>query len=78
MKCLICLQAETVDESTSVTFERGEFRLVLNNVPARVCPKCGEAYVEEDVALNLLRDAERESELGELDVVREYAAGLAL
>jgi YgiT-type zinc finger domain-containing protein len=78
MKCLICLQAETVNGLTSVTFERGEFRLLINNVPARVCPKCGETYVEENVALNLLRDAERESEQGTLDVVREYDAGLVL
>jgi YgiT-type zinc finger domain-containing protein len=76
MKCLICLQAETVDESTSVTFERSEFRLLINNVPARVCPKCGETYVEENVAMNLLRDAERESELGELDVTCEYSDGV--
>ena len=72
MICLICRQAETVDAFTSVTFERGEMRLVVNNVPARVCPSCGEAYVEEDVAVRLLWDAEKMSAAGEMDAVIEY------
>jgi len=72
MLCLICRQAETVDGPTSVLFERGEFRLVVNSVPARLCSGCGEAYVEEDVALRLLRDAQEMSRAGMLDVVCEY------
>jgi YgiT-type zinc finger domain-containing protein len=72
MICLICRQAETVDGVTSVRFERGEMRLVVNNVPAQVCPSCGEAYVEEDVAVRLLRDAEAMSTAGEMDGVIEY------
>jgi YgiT-type zinc finger domain-containing protein len=73
--CLICRQAETVGGLTSVTFERGEMKLTVNNVPARVCPSCGEAYVEKDVAVELLQDAEKVSESGILDVVREYRLG---
>jgi len=72
MNCLICRQAETVDELTSVTFERGEMRLVINNVPARVCPSCGEAYVDEGVAVRLLRDAEGMSKAGKMGDVIEY------
>ena len=72
MICLICRQSETVDGFTSVLFERGEFRLVVQSVPARVCPSCGEAYVEEDVAARLLRDAEQISKAGILDVVCEF------
>lgn len=73
MICLICRQAETVDRLTSVTFERGEMRLVVNNVPARICPSCGEAYVEEDVAVRLLREAEETSAAGEVGSVIDYA-----
>ena len=72
MICLICRQAETVDGLTSLHFERGEMRLVVNHVPARVCPSCGEAYVEEQVAVSLLREAEAMSAAGELDGVRDY------
>ena len=72
MICLICRQVETVDGLTTVLFERGEFRMVVNSVPARVCPSCGEVYVEEDVAVRLLRDADEMSRAGMLDVVCEY------
>ena len=72
MICLICRQAETVDGLTSVTFERDEMRLVFNSVPARLCPSCGEAYVDEDVAVQLLRDAEEMSKMGMLDVILEF------
>ena len=72
MICLICRQVETVDGLTTVLFERGEFRMVVNSVPARVCPSCREAYVEEDVAVRLLRDADEMSRAGMLDVVCEY------
>ena len=72
MICLICRQAEIIDGLTSVTFERSELRIVMNSVPARVCPSCGEAYVDEEVAGRLLRDAEEISKAGMLNVVREY------
>ena len=72
MICLICRQAETVDGLTTVHFERGEMKLTVNNVPARVCPSCGEAYVEEDVAVGLMREAEAMSAVGELDGAIEY------
>ena len=72
MLCLICRQAETVHGLTSVTLERGEMKLTVSNLPARICPSCGEAYVEEDVAVRLLRGAEERSAAGELDDVIEY------
>jgi len=74
MICLICRKAETVDGLASVNFERGEMRLVVNSVPARVCPSCGEAYVDQEVSVRLLRDAEEMSRLGTLENVREYGA----
>ena len=72
MICLICRQAETVDGSTSVMFERGEIRLTVNSVTARVCPSCGEAYVDEEVAVRLLRDAQEISRAGMLDIILEF------
>jgi len=72
MICLICRQAEIVGGLTSVNFERGELKLTVNNVPARVCPGCGEAYVDEDVAVRLLRDAEEMSAAGMMEGVVEY------
>ena len=67
MRCLICRQVEIAIGFTSVTFERGEFRLVVNNIPARICPSCGDAYVDEEVATSLLRQVECISAEGVMD-----------
>lgn len=72
MICLICRQAEIVDGLTSVHFERGETRLVVKHVPARICPSCGEAYVEEQAAVSLLQLADEMSTAGEGDALLEY------
>jgi YgiT-type zinc finger domain-containing protein len=72
MNCLICRRADLIDGLTLVQFERGEMKYVINYVPARVCPSCGEAYVEEVVAEALLRRAAQISETGVLESVTEY------
>ena len=72
MICLICRRAEIVNGLTSVRFERGEMRLVVNNVPAKICPSCGEGYLAEEVAEQLLNDAEKISKEGILNIVHEY------
>lgn len=72
MICLICRQADAVDGLTSISFELGEMSLVVNGVPARVCPGCGEAYVHEDVAVRLLRAAKKISEAGMFEDVIEF------
>ena len=72
MNCLICRQAEIVDGFTSITLEREEFRLLINHVPAHICPSCGEAIVDEDVAIQLISKAEDSFEQGVREDVREY------
>jgi len=62
MICLICREAEVVAGFTTVSFQRGEVHLVIKKVPARLCPGCGEAYVDEAVAAWLLREANEASE----------------
>lgn len=73
MICLICRQAELNDGITTVNFDGGAMKFVINNVPARVCPTCGEAYVSEDTASQLLRIAKEMSEAGEFDAQCEYS-----
>ena len=75
MICLICRQADVLYGLTSITFERGEMRLVINKVPANICPSCGEAYVDEDVAMQLLQDADEMSAAGMMEDVMEYNKG---
>jgi YgiT-type zinc finger domain-containing protein len=74
MICLICRQAEILDRFTSVEFQRGELYFVISNVPARRCPSCGEAYVEEKVAVRLLQSAQELYEAGNSEVYAEYKA----
>jgi YgiT-type zinc finger domain-containing protein len=72
MICLICRQAETIDGFTSVNFERGEMRLLIKNVPAQLCPSCGDAYMAENIAIQLLQDAEEMSARGEFESETEF------
>jgi YgiT-type zinc finger domain-containing protein len=72
MKCFICQQAETIAGTTSVLLERGQMTLTVTAVPARICPNCGEAYADETVAANLLRQAESMARDGMKIETREY------
>jgi YgiT-type zinc finger domain-containing protein len=73
MKCFICNQAETMPGTTSILLERGHLSLTITNVPARICPQCGEAYADEAVTANLLRQAEWMARAGTKVDVQEYA-----
>lgn len=72
MLCLICHSAQTVTGVASIDFERDEFRAVIHQVPAQVCPACGESYLDEDVAVALLQKLEKNLTEGELDVIQVY------
>lgn len=72
MICLICRKAEIVERLTTVEFERDEFKLVVKEVPARICPSCSEAFVDENVAAQLLIIARQKSEAGMLDAECKY------
>jgi YgiT-type zinc finger domain-containing protein len=73
MKCIICKQAETQPGTTTVTLERDGLALVVKQVPAQVCPNCGESYVSEQVAARLLETAEGMVRVGTQVDVRQYA-----
>ena len=74
MKCVICKQAETRAGSTTVTLARGGSTFVIHEVPAQVCPNCGEDYVDATVTAELLRSAEEMSRSGTQVDIRRYAA----
>jgi hypothetical protein len=57
-----------------VTLLRGKCTVIFKEVPADLCENCGEYYVSEDVARELLRRAEVAVKNGaEIEVVA-YAA----
>jgi YgiT-type zinc finger domain-containing protein len=72
MRCVVCDQAEAVHGLTSVLFERDHLQLTITNVPAQICPGCGETYVDEIVTAALLREAEQMLRSGTKVEVREY------
>ena len=75
MKCIICKSGETAPGTATVTFDRDGLTLVIKDVPARVCSNCGEEYVDEDVAKELLASAERMAAGGAQVDVRRYIHG---
>ena len=74
MRCVICKQADVEPGTATVTLERDAMTLVIKHVAARVCPNCGEEYVNEDAAVRLLETAEQAARSGVQVDVREYAA----
>jgi hypothetical protein len=48
--------------------------MVVKGVPAQVCPNCGEEYVDEEVAPQLLRTAEQMAKSGAQVEIRQYVA----
>ena len=74
MKCMACKQAETQPGKTTVTLERNGATLVFKDVPAEVCPNCGEDYVDEAVTRSLLKSAEDMVRSGAQVDIRTYAS----
>ena len=74
MKCVVCKQAEVRPGKATVTLERDRITLVVKGVPARVCPNCGEQYVDEHVTKQLLETAEAAARAGVQVDIREYVA----
>jgi YgiT-type zinc finger domain-containing protein len=74
MKCVICREAETIPGRATLTLERDGLTLVVKQVPARVCPNCGEEYVDEDVAERILGGAEGLARIGTQVEIRQYVA----
>jgi len=72
MICVVCREAHTTQSLTSIQFERDEFRAVVHQIPAWVCPACGESYLEEAVTTDLLKRVQEIMAEGEMDVVLEY------
>lgn len=74
MKCVICKHGETRAGKATVMLERNGMTLVVKSVPARVCENCGEEYVDEDITVKLLRQAEEAARSGVQIDIREYVA----
>lgn len=74
MKRVICKIGSTRPGRTTVTLERDSMTLVFKGVPAQVCDNCGEAYVDEDIAGQILLKSEEAARSGVQVDVRQFAA----
>ncbi len=74
MKWVVCKQAEVRPGAATVTLERDRITLVVKSVPARVCPNCGEQYVDEQVTKQLLETADAAARAGVQVDIRQYVA----
>lgn len=75
MKCVVCKGGETRPGTTTVTFERQGLTLVMKEVPAEICTNCGEDYVDEAVARDIMAMAEKMAKSGAQVDVRRYVPG---
>ena len=76
MRCVICKQAEVEPGTATLTLERGGMTLVVKHVLARVCPNCGEEYIDEEAAAQVMETAEQAFRSGVQVDVREYASAV--
>lgn len=58
MRCAICKHGDRTPGTATVTLTRGALTLVVKGVPAVICNNCGEEYVTEEAAAQLLTTAE--------------------
>ncbi len=74
MKCVICKHGQTCRGTATITLEREGITVVFKSVPAQVCETCGEEYVDDATAANVLDTFEEAVRMGVVVDVRQYSA----
>jgi YgiT-type zinc finger domain-containing protein len=74
MKCVLCKQGQTRPGEATVTLQRGATTVILKGVPADVCQNCGEYYLPDEVAGQVLKRAEAAVNSGAEVEILGYAA----
>lgn len=70
--CVICKSGIPEAGTTTVTLERGKALIVFRQVPATICPNCGERYLDEGVVDQVYRAADEAARAGVKVDVREF------
>jgi YgiT-type zinc finger domain-containing protein len=72
----VCRRGETRPGKTTVVLQRDGARatVVISDVPAQVCENCGEEYLDEKVAENVLAAAQASARAGVRVEIRDYVA----
>lgn len=74
MKCVICKNGQTNNQTVTVTLEQSGKTFVFKDVPARVCENCGEQYLEEETSKRLLGLAQEAAKAGTELTISKYKA----
>jgi YgiT-type zinc finger domain-containing protein len=74
MSCVVCKVGETQPGKAAVVLQRPGATVVINDVPAQVCANCGEEYVDEQVAEDVLISADAAARAGVKVEIRDYVA----
>lgn len=64
MECVICKNGKTEQGFVTYSVERNNVIIVFKNVPALVCPNCGDFYLSEETTTLLLEKAAKAIEKG--------------
>lgn len=72
MKCIVCKHGNTRAGTMTATLERGDTTIIVKQVPADVCDNCGEAYLNQEISGQLLKQAEKAVKEGIQVDVRKY------
>lgn len=72
--CVRCPTGRYEAGTKTITREKEGTTLVVKDVPAHVCDKCGEAYLDADVSRELTQMLNDAIEAGADEVVRTYDA----
>ncbi len=71
MNCVVCKHGETRPGQVTVTLQRGDTTVILKQVPAEVCQNCGEYYLSDIVAGQVMNRAEVAVKSGaEVEILR--------
>ncbi|MDA8373601.1 MAG: type II toxin-antitoxin system MqsA family antitoxin [Actinomycetota bacterium] len=61
---MICKSETPEAGKTTLTLERGETLIIFRPVPAKICPNCGESYLDERVVESVHRAADEAARAG--------------
>lgn len=74
MTCALCRNGEVRPGKATVTLQRGPTTVILKEVPADVCPNCGEFYLDEETTTRVLDRAEAAARSGAEIEIAAFAA----
>jgi YgiT-type zinc finger domain-containing protein len=74
MYCVVCKHGETRPGHVTVTLQHGDITVILTQVLAEVCHNCGEYYLSDTVAGQVLSKAEAAVKSGAQVEILRFAA----